>query len=212
MASRGSVHRIVKRGEPHDRQRDATSPRLPGTANRRGGAKPRGRNLSRIGRFGTCRWRHRLARPRKHVDGGAPDESQERRHAAAVYRRRGVPGQSGGFEEEAKARGRGDRATDRAMSLGKPSKAHRARCPRRESWMSARGNGHGGRAGKANDPLPTVSPGATRPDRVHRSGRPRCSHRGVSDGPRRSANLTEAAAFALARASAAAIHLYLEPL
>jgi hypothetical protein len=33
-----------KRSEPHDRQRDATSPRPPSGGNRRGGAKPRGRN------------------------------------------------------------------------------------------------------------------------------------------------------------------------
>ena len=33
-----------KRSEPHDWQRDATSPRPPSGGNRRGGAKPRGRN------------------------------------------------------------------------------------------------------------------------------------------------------------------------
>ena len=38
-----------KRSEPHDRQRDATSPRPPSGGNRRGGAKPRGRNgISRM--------------------------------------------------------------------------------------------------------------------------------------------------------------------
>jgi len=45
----GSPGRVVesgspKRSEPHDRQRDATSPRPPSGGNRRGGAKPRGRN------------------------------------------------------------------------------------------------------------------------------------------------------------------------
>lgn len=34
----------MKRGEPHGRQRDATSPRTARGANRRGGAKPRGRH------------------------------------------------------------------------------------------------------------------------------------------------------------------------
>jgi len=38
------VSRRVKRGEPHDRQRDETSPRCRGGASRRGGEKPRGRN------------------------------------------------------------------------------------------------------------------------------------------------------------------------
>jgi hypothetical protein len=40
--SHGKSHR--KRDEPQDRQRDATSPRPPSGGNRRGGAKPRGRN------------------------------------------------------------------------------------------------------------------------------------------------------------------------
>jgi hypothetical protein len=35
-----------KRSEPQDRQRDATSPRPPSGGNRRGGAKPRGRNVT----------------------------------------------------------------------------------------------------------------------------------------------------------------------
>jgi hypothetical protein len=44
----------VKRDEPQDWQRDATSPRPPSGGNRRGGAKPRGRNgISRVGSLGT---------------------------------------------------------------------------------------------------------------------------------------------------------------
>lgn len=40
----GAVGTSTKRGEPHDRQRDATSPQTPGGGSRRGGARPRGRN------------------------------------------------------------------------------------------------------------------------------------------------------------------------
>jgi len=62
----------TKRREPHGRQRDATSPRLPSGESRRGGAKPQGRNRSpRLasrtrskvetlrwsGRSRACRWR-----------------------------------------------------------------------------------------------------------------------------------------------------------
>jgi len=67
-----SGRRGGKRGEPQDRQRDATSPQTRCGGNRRGGAKPRGRNaISRVaprnrsaadtqrgsGRTGACRWR-----------------------------------------------------------------------------------------------------------------------------------------------------------
>lgn len=41
---RAPVGTSTKRGEPHDRQRDATSPQTPGGGSRRGGEKPRGRN------------------------------------------------------------------------------------------------------------------------------------------------------------------------
>jgi hypothetical protein len=51
-ASRGSPFRDGwKRGEPQDRQRDATSPQGRGGANRRGGEKPRGRNADEAGRL-----------------------------------------------------------------------------------------------------------------------------------------------------------------
>lgn len=43
---RADVGRVRKRDEPHDRQRDATSPRSSGGASRRGGGKPRGRNTN----------------------------------------------------------------------------------------------------------------------------------------------------------------------
>jgi len=95
-----------KRGEPHDRQRDATSPRLPGTVIRRGGAKPRGRqcpgpgrpadpsggNVARGGRHGggsSEPTRRSPTRSRKCVDGGVnPDESHERRPDRARSRAR----------------------------------------------------------------------------------------------------------------------------
>jgi len=44
--SRAEGHEGAKRGEPQDRQRDATSPQLCRGANRRGGEKPRGRNMA----------------------------------------------------------------------------------------------------------------------------------------------------------------------
>jgi len=108
-----------KRDEPHDWQRDATSPRPPSGGNRRGGAKPRGRNgISEGGSLGDrSRWRHRwewtLGRE---VGGGefgssgrrtattcrggtavqlCPDESQERRSRAT---RSGLPVTSSGGE------------------------------------------------------------------------------------------------------------------
>jgi hypothetical protein len=76
-----------KRGEPQDRQRDETSPRARRGANRRGGAKPRGRNAGGCG--------NPLRRVRKcsgvnssgDVDGGAIFGQTQERKPGDVSRR-----------------------------------------------------------------------------------------------------------------------------
>jgi hypothetical protein len=163
-SSGAQAHR--KRGEPQDRQRDATSPRLPGTANRRGGAKPRGRHLFRIGRSGTSRGGNTgVARSRECVDGGA-------------YRR--IPGEAAsnvGFRSSSAGQDRAEASKRRRRPWRRGRSGDRSRVGR---WEDLEGPIPGGArrrrklttairtertaredAGKANDPLPPPSSGVT---------------------------------------------------
>jgi len=64
-----------KRDEPQGRQRDATSPRAPSGANRRGGARPRGRNGT-PGVAAGSRWRRSSDRLREWTLGGMSTEGR----------------------------------------------------------------------------------------------------------------------------------------
>lgn len=125
-----------------DRQRDATGPHLSSGENRRGGAKPRGRNGT-SGRgwpeADATGWRHLAAGvdAREHVGGGNTGESHERRpeHIRAGRRR--------GLWRGAEARTAG--------STFRKGRAHRRTA---EHLAGAPGNGRTpGGSGKANDPL-----------------------------------------------------------
>jgi hypothetical protein len=75
-----------KRGEPHGRQRDATSPRRPSGGSRRGGAKPRGRNVQR-GWSPRCR---SLPTRASGSGGGSGRSDVRRRRGAGVEAARAV--------------------------------------------------------------------------------------------------------------------------
>ena len=185
---------VSKRDEPQDRQRDATSPRPPGTVNRRGGAKPRGRHRSGSGDPGP----RPVATPaetrsRRRTMEGRTGESQERRPAtsdlgpvepARVERRLRRGGEGHG--------GAADRATDRASAVGRPRRPVTGGARRQRA---VGGNPHGTtvteEAGKANDPLPRSVVGKRY--RLDRSPVSRCLHRACPTGPGVHANLMEAA-------------------
>jgi hypothetical protein len=88
---RGEVRLTTKpkRGEPQDRQRDATSPHGRGGANRRGGEKPRGRNTDGAWSLrpeGTAAMPRREWTPRLHRWRGGLWKSQERKPGSDVGR------------------------------------------------------------------------------------------------------------------------------
>jgi hypothetical protein len=143
LAGRWARGRSVgKRSEPHDRQRDATSPRPPSGGNRRGGAKPRGRNVTPEM---VSLEPKQAATPagvdaRRHVDGGAGESAIGRRPRGAsrkvvnvrlprrIPREEAESGQGGrhsaltGSEDQEGPRGPVPSGTGTARRFRKPSK------------------------------------------------------------------------------------------
>jgi hypothetical protein len=164
----GTAHWRTKRGEPQDRQRDATSPRLPGTEE-----PSRWCKTTRTAPVPDLAIRNRiggntaLARSRKQIDGGAYRRIPGEEASEAGFYRPVEPARAeGGFEEEAKATG--------ARPIGRPIARRTVGRPRRPgpAWCTAAEQSVGGHppgrkvredAGKANEPLPS-------PCRVSRTG------------------------------------------
>jgi hypothetical protein len=164
----------AKRGEPQGRQRDATSPHFTRMANRRGGAKPRGRHVFPGWLRETSGWRHPVDQAR---EGRRRGTRRIPREAATTTRRsrRAEPGQggAGGSEGEAK--------TTRARQAGQPVGAIGVGTPRRPARQRA--NGREG-AGKANDPLRCASQGAPERRSLNKTtASPMRKRRGGPHGP-----------------------------
>jgi len=124
-----------KRGEPQGRQQDATSLQSPSGENRRGGAKPRGRNgMDGSGDPYTEGWRQRHSGvdARRCVDGGeGTNETQERKVGI-----RAGPQDAIRFEGDAKAT-RAELEQSRRGGNGKP----RRPAPATEEGQGGSGKG-----------------------------------------------------------------------
>jgi len=167
-----------KRDEPQDRQQAATRLRLPGTENRRGGEKPRGRHLSRERHPGTRWWRHRR--------GPVPEGS----------RWRGVPtNPRRGGRRSAMVRHRGGAArAEQRLRRGGDGHGGCGRSGDRTSRLRCQG-------GEGQRPAPTAPQGTTMTGLPIGISVSRCSHRACPTDPRRPANLTEVARNVAQRAS-----------
>jgi hypothetical protein len=151
----------AKRGEPQDRERDATSPQPPRGGTRRGGEKPRGRHeMSTAGSVDPNRAPARGSRRAA----GHPMEGREKRTnpTRGRYEAGGISGSrscapTGRGSSEGEAKGR---------EVDSDGFARRRRRQRQVlEGPAGDGQGRGGRAGKANQPHR-----CRRRDPAHRTG------------------------------------------
>jgi hypothetical protein len=171
----------AKRGEPHDRERDATSPHPPRGGSRRGGAKPRGRNeMPAPGSVGPTR-------AQAWGSGRAAGQAVEGREAHEPHERQGPtrPGSSDPGRGLRPARGapKGTPRAGRSMRRVRPAQTTAAREPRGSGRQRPRPRRESGEG------QPTASHAAAENHRRRTVYRPARSRR-----PRSQANPTGAGA------------------